>query len=337
MLSTMRRTVRTLSDSDNEDIRGVKRIADLSDSDEDMPPPLVDDEDGPHLPWSSSSTLAPISSRHVATLSDSEDLEGCCDDCDDCDDLVQECASPSAKPELPLHMVGDGTKFGVELFSGSGNLSKELGRRGLQMRLIDKSKGCTFNRKTVRSLQAWSKLKKIKYLHAAPPCNTYSTVRFPVLRTKQYPAGVPWLDERQKLICSTADDLTRLTIEHLSWCVHNEIAWSLENPGSSRMFHLDFVNNFLQQAHCFRNSVDYCCFGAPWRKRTTIWCWSPTGTNFCQKLACKCSRDHTHVHLGGWCHEGVQNIPTGVSRCAAYPVRLCRLWAHLVQNEVSKL
>ena len=149
MLSTICRTVRTLSDSENEDIRGVKRITDLSDSDEDMPP-LESDEDEPHLTSSSSSTLAPISSRHVATLSDSEDSEGCCDDCDDCDDLVQECASPSAKLELPLHMVGDGTKFGVELFSGSGNLSKELGCRGLQMRLIDKSKGCTFNRKTVR-------------------------------------------------------------------------------------------------------------------------------------------------------------------------------------------
>ena len=58
MLSTMRRTVRTLSDSDNETIRGVKRIADLSDSDEDMPP-LESDEDGPHLASSSSSPLAP--------------------------------------------------------------------------------------------------------------------------------------------------------------------------------------------------------------------------------------------------------------------------------------
>ena len=58
MLSTTRRTVRTLSDSDNEDIRDVKRIADLSDSDEDMPP-LESDEDGPHLASSSSSTLAP--------------------------------------------------------------------------------------------------------------------------------------------------------------------------------------------------------------------------------------------------------------------------------------
>ena len=74
MLSTMRRTVRTLSDSDNEDIRGVKRIADLSDSDEDMPP-LESDEDGPHLASSSSSTLAPTSSRYVASLSDSEDSE----------------------------------------------------------------------------------------------------------------------------------------------------------------------------------------------------------------------------------------------------------------------
>ena len=65
MLSTTRRTVRTLSDSDNEDIRGVKRIADLSDSefDEDMPP-LESDEDGPYLASSSS----PISSRYVASL-----------------------------------------------------------------------------------------------------------------------------------------------------------------------------------------------------------------------------------------------------------------------------
>ena len=93
MLSTMRRSVRTLSDSDNEDMRDVKRIADLSDTDEDMPPLESDvesDEDGPCLASSSSSTLAPISSRYVATLSDSEDSEGCCDDCDNCDDLVQE-------------------------------------------------------------------------------------------------------------------------------------------------------------------------------------------------------------------------------------------------------
>ena len=123
MLSTMRRTVRTLSDSDNEEIRGAKRIADVSDSDEEMPvPPLLSDSDVPP-------DLVPISSRRVASLSDSEDLEGLWDS-DDCDDLIQECASPSAKPELPLHMVGDGTKFGVELFSGSGNLSKELGCRG---------------------------------------------------------------------------------------------------------------------------------------------------------------------------------------------------------------
>ena len=82
-----------------------------------------------------------------------------------------------------------------------------------------------------------------------------------------------------------------------------------------------------------RVTVDFCHFGEPYRKRTTIPAWSPTNTGFLDKLSRRfpgTSKDHVHADLSGWgWSAGTTGMPTGKGS-ARHPDRLVRHWAMLI-------
>ena len=83
--------------------------------------------------------------------------------------------------------------------------------------------------------------------------------------------------------------------------------------------------------------VDYCRFGEPYRKRTSIFYWTPEPGNkeFLQPIAKRCPGNHEHVHLSGWNTKRKDNRAT--KSAAAYPGRLCNLWVNCVNDLVYDL
>ena len=100
------------------------------------------------------------------------------------------------------------------------------------------------------------------------------------------------------------------------------IGVSIENPNGSVLWH---TAAFLAFKHAARPCVykfDMCRFGCRYKKRTALW--STIDLSPLARL-CRCKRQH--VRVSGWVdYAGQVAIPTKKGT-AAYPPRLCRLWA----------
>ncbi|CAL1167420.1 unnamed protein product, partial [Cladocopium goreaui] len=49
-----------------------------------------------------------------------------------------------------------------------------------------------------------AKSLRCEYVHLAPPCNTYSAARYPKIRTKKHPDGIPGLKKKDRDLIKTS-------------------------------------------------------------------------------------------------------------------------------------
>ena len=73
----------------------------------------------------------------------------------------------------------------IEVFAGSGNLSAAVANRGMETMSWDLQDGpaCDMSQDcVVQDLTDRAVLSGARYVHFAPPCNTYSTARWPRIR-----------------------------------------------------------------------------------------------------------------------------------------------------------
>ena len=150
------------------------------------------------------------------------------------------------------------------------------------------------------------------------------------MRSATHPDGLPGLSFLQKQRVATANKLYRFTAQVISACQQNDVFWSLENPESS-LFWLtspmrELWKNFRSQISF--GTFDSCVYGGSRKKATTFWsnCQSVTDLS----LRCHPSLGHVHAPWGrqasGW----------ATAEEAAYPPILCRHWASLVTEELSR-
>jgi hypothetical protein len=74
----------------------------------------------------------------------------------------------------------------MEIFSGSGTLSKALRLHGMsakQYDLLDDDSYDMSQLKTVDAILRQAMEDQTDYVHLSPPCNTYSNARYPKIRT----------------------------------------------------------------------------------------------------------------------------------------------------------
>jgi hypothetical protein len=75
-----------------------------------------------------------------------------------------------------------GTKV-MEVFAGSGNLSRSFARHGMQVRKVDLSMGEEFDMSDMGKVEdIINSAIDCKYVHFAPPCNSFSIARYPKIR-----------------------------------------------------------------------------------------------------------------------------------------------------------
>ena len=128
--------------------------------------------------------------------------------------------------------------------------------------------------------------------HAGTPCKTFGTLRRPRLRSKHKPAGFnpsdPLTREHTLLALRTAF-LMNLVL--LAGCF-----FSVEQPGSSVMFHLDVFKRLVFRG-CLITRMCFCAFGSPFKKPSK-WLHNKPWM-LALEQPCKCSSPNSHFVIEG--------------------------------------
>ena len=139
----------------------------------------------------------------------------------------------------------------------------------------------------------------------------------PVLRTEQFPNGLPSLQGTNALRVQAANELCRRTVVMAKLCHANAVFWSIENPGRSYMWLTHDVAEFLQAHPHFDTFFHHCQYGSAGRKLTRLVHNIPTFLAL-DKL---CDNSHEHEPWGHQDHQWATALET------AYPWPLCRALA----------
>ena len=161
---------------------------------------------------------------------------------------------------------------------------------------------------------------RIRYLHLAPPCNTFSAARFPKVRSQQWPRGVPQLSPKNLAVVNYANALTDAMLDLAGFAVAHGCLVTIENPNNSSIWNYPAMMAFFgNQAVVDVNVVDYCVYGEEYKKPTKI-----ISVNLpLPSVNRRCPGGHEHVRLSGWrSFRGQVTIPTARGT-AEYPLLLC--------------
>jgi hypothetical protein len=150
----------------------------------------------------------------------------------------------------------------LELFSGTGSVSKPFRENGWDVISVDLDH--RYNPEIVADIMTWdyTNIQTPDIIWASPPCILYS-----IARTRASP---PDLDKADELVSKTLEILAYFTI------MNPDLKWFIENPDSGKLKHRDVVQGLSYVV------LDYCMYGALYRKRTRIW----TNTAFVPKPLC---------------------------------------------------
>ena len=233
--------------------------------------------------------------------------------------------------------------FALELFAGSGRLTKHLRDRGLDAWAIDWKDGrlapetpaiLMLNLTVEKDQRAVHHLlmhPRLTYVHMAPPCGTCSRARGiplssgqpgpPPLRSEEHPLGLPTLPlqhPREVSRVQAANVLYSFVGEVASALIKLGVLWSIENPRDSLMWWTPAVRSLTDRLDTAFVHFQHCAFGAD-RPKWTGWLHWPGGTF--DALCAKCPGEgqaHTHAK---WGQTQAGQYATALE--AVYPDRLC--------------
>ena len=233
----------------------------------------------------------------------------------------------------------------VELFAGVGGLSRAVQRLGLEVKACtdfdqnyEKRTGFNLlNRKDLESLSKLIKGKAVRWLHAAPPCSTFSRARrsdaimkFKPIRSPEHPEGLgppalrPWRVLEANL-------LARRTASLCLAQARSGGAFSIENPENSLLWLLPSMLRLRAVPGARATVGDQCCFGGAYIK-STLWLSNAPWISILERR-CPGEPDHPpHIVLRGLTeyHDGTVGWRT--ARAAEYPQGLCEALAGAYAN-----
>lgn len=231
----------------------------------------------------------------------------------------------------------------LEIFSGSGHLSKALVSRGFRVAAwdIDYNSGCdVLRREVTQNILSFLRQKSVVFVWFGMPCQSWS-------RARRWDGGPePLRDDTKQLWGRHGlkhSDLKKVSLGNILLCwtifmVHVlqliNIDWAVENPYTSRAW---LVKEFqdLQSTHAVLHKVDYCQYGMPWKKSTGILSnlhAISSCLRCCNAVNDRCSASgKRHIILSG-------KDPTGTwwtLRAQPYPPRLCNALADCLARSLS--
>ena len=153
----------------------------------------------------------------------------------------------------------------AELFVGSGRVSQAVRKLGFQSREweLEKSEDYDLCRPVVRShIKSDAKKGLLIAAMLAPPCSSFSIARdrTAVIRTKAEPWGLPAdrLSDKDKVKVEIGNKCFRAVRDLLKEFDTRKLPWILENPHSSKCWHLPFLKRLARHKHVQTVIVDFC-------------------------------------------------------------------------------
>jgi len=236
-----------------------------------------------------------------------------------------------------------GGQIALELFSGSGNLSRAWRRsclRHIEIVEVDIRHGAhldLLNETLVRKIRGWARAGLIAAVWLAPPCSSFSALRclFSPVRSRAFPLGLPSLSPSDQRVVNVANRLCIVASSLLDLCRRLNIPCVVENPHTSLLWNVKAFENLAKTRGVEVCVTDYCAWGTPWRKRTrflfTHLSCNSLGKTCCGRGVCSFSGKR-HVEIIG-------NHPCGVKYSKLsepYPPRLCAAFVRCFANAVFR-
>ena len=197
----------------------------------------------------------------------------------------------------------------LELFSGTGSVGRPFRENNWQVTSVDLDN--RYNPEINTDIMTWdyTAIKTPDVIWSSPPCTQYSQART-VSRVTDF---------------TTADVLVAKTLEIIKYFeIQNpNLKWFMENPNTGRLKTRPIVQDL---PFCV---LDYCQYGAPYRKRTRIW----NNVGFIPRKICNfdcaapkhlgrhffCAQRGTTVHKDGKRSKGFR-----LDQLHALPEELCQ-------------
>ncbi len=200
------------------------------------------------------------------------------------------------EPTPPVTLASNTYRV-LELFSGTGSVGDRFKDAGHQVVSVDISDASGVKPTHQQDILRWNYTTyPPQFFHliwASPPCEHYSRAR----TTATLPRDLPYYDS-----------LVAKTREIIEWCKPRY--YFIENPATGLLRTRAVVAglNFLD--------VDYCKYGAPYRKRTRLWGqfppkWTPRALckGDCRSSDQKGRHLTTAQRLSGWSLNSLHRIP----------------------------
>ena len=235
----------------------------------------------------------------------------------------------------------------LELFSGSGRLSKAL-RRRVKHRFhvveIDIASDASHDL-SKRALQDFIllliSLDKIAGVWMGTPCTSWSRARRndgkgpSPLRSDSQLWGLDNLSTSDQDRVRLGNNLAKFSLRVFKMCWQARIPAAIENPSSSRFWLIPKVAHLLIHDRTSMHVTDYCQDGTPWRKRTKVLtCHLDFSLvpRLCQGCRGICSRTHrAHTQL---CGQVNRQFLTLIAQ--PYPTKLCNRIAVVFHNALME-
>ena len=227
----------------------------------------------------------------------------------------------------------------LELFAGEAGLTAAVRRAAGDIRANDRtlSELDLTDNQTFKKIKQLIKRKKIRWLHLAPPCRTFTRARrsdriarVRKLRSHSKPEGFDTtnpLVKEANLLAARSAQLAALQHKAGGW-------FSIENPLTSYIWLFKPMKRLTSFPEIFRVEGDQCRFGGEYVKPT---CWL-TNSQHLKILQKRCPGEPTHVHpkLTGFTSDYFGNQVFKTSFAAEYPQGLCEELAKEFLLHVTK-
>ena len=235
-------------------------------------------------------------------------------------DSLEQGQIPSQPRVFARHQRYTSDKLGfLELFAGTGNLSKAMQKAGLRVfPSFEISRDFMYDLLNPGAQHfVFSMLASglVWYIHLGTPCTAWSRARHNIQNFRK---------ARRKEHQAVATAL--FTCRVIQECLKRGISFSLENPFSSRLWQFGPLVELMKNKSIRFVTWDMCQYGMPYKKQTTIM----TNEKALSMLERTCSKNHQHTQLRGSTRakiDGQWKTINKTSLAGAYPPELCKEWA----------
>ena len=236
------------------------------------------------------------------------------------------------------------TQLVLEVFAGSGHLSKALAGQGFHVVAWDILHSAAHDVFVAHNRAVLLRLvMACSYAHFAPECKTLSIARRAhcgprALRSSEFPYGLPDLSIEEQKKVDHGNFIVAFTLKCVNRLRSRGAPCAIEQPWTSLLFAFSTVARLREHPEVRLHRISFCAYGTPWRNHTGF-----LGVHFplLETIESDCTSQ------GGVClftkrpHQRLAGVGPGNifwTRIAQpYPVRLCKIIAKQVMLQLQQI